>query len=309
MFLDVPIFVRFRAGGVEDGVVVTDTGDLHLDAALSLVHGLLGDQEGELTGKAAAGVLHAADLGTVAAILVNDPCAGGYRAGVGKLHLYPAAVHPGLADHLVDLLHIRLAVNGDGVGVGLVGGGRQPGAEGLSPVHASLVNFLGSLQHPLGRRLIRTAGIDLQVVDAPVGQQVAPQGHLGSVVGFILAVHPQGLQGSVRIAGGHDAQHLGIRAFLVGQILDAGTGGDGLRYALEVRVDAVAGDLAGLARWGLVVIVGVLLFPDGAVDGKVVRFRAIPIDADLAQGLLLAGGGLCRGREHSQHGEQGQEQG
>ena len=275
ILLEVAVFVRLGAGGVEDGVVVAYAGDLHLDAAVSLLHGLLGDQDSELSGKAVAGTLHTADLSTVISVLVNDPCAGGNGRRIGKLHMQPAAVHPGFAHHLIDLLHIPLAVNGNGIGVGLVGGGGQLGAEGLGPVHAGLVDVFRGLQHPLGRRLVGAAGVDLQVIDAPVGQQVAPQRHLGGVVGFVLAVQPQLIQRHMGIAGGHNAQHLGICAFLVGQILNAGTGRDCLRDTRRVGVNTVGGNLAGRTVLRLVVVVGILLRPGGAVDGEIVQCCAV----------------------------------
>jgi hypothetical protein len=59
------------------------------------------------------------------------------------------------------------------------------------------------------------------------------------------------------IAGGHDAQHLGIRTFLVGQILNAGAGRDCLRDTRRVRVDTIAGYLAGCAVLRFEIVVGI----------------------------------------------------
>ena len=57
----------------------------------------------------------------------------------------------------------------------------------MVPAHTSGIDSLGSLQYPLGRRLIGI-GVDTQTVDRPVAQQINPQGGLGGVVGLLRGI-------------------------------------------------------------------------------------------------------------------------
>ena len=56
----------------------------------------------------------------------------------------------------------------------------------------------------------------LQVGDVPVGQQIAPEGHLGGVVGLVFVVQIQLPQAAVGVAVGDDAHHLGVAGLFFG---------------------------------------------------------------------------------------------
>ena len=180
-----------------------------LDTASLRSHSVLGDKDGKFSREAAASRLSGKNASNVIAALAHDAGALGDRAGVRKGDVDNAAIHPGLTLHSIDLLEVLLAVHCGGVGLILVrGGGDTWGLDGI-PVHAGLVDILCGCQYPLGRSLIR-AGVDGEIGYIPVVQQVAPQGHFGGVVALIYTGEAQILQGLMRIAGGHDAEHLGI---------------------------------------------------------------------------------------------------
>ena len=55
----------------------------------------------------------------------------------------------------------------------------------------------------------RTRGY-FKIGDIPVGKQIAPEGHLGGIVGLVLVVQVQLPQAAVGVAVGDDAHHLGV---------------------------------------------------------------------------------------------------
>ena len=301
--LDIAIFVRLRAAGIEDGIFMDNAVNGHLHIAAL---GFRRDQDGKLSIPSAAAGVRDCGLCAVVTVDIDDPCPLRHGIRVCKGQLHKAGIHPGITVDGEHLLIVVLPVYRDGIGLALVRRGSKPRLEDAVPVHARLVDILGRFQHTLGRRLVR-AGIHRQVGNAPVVQDVAPQGHLGGIVCLVDILQPQGFNGLVGVAGCHDAEHLGVRVLLVGQILDAGPLGNGLGNTGGVGVHAVGGDLSGSARLIREVVVGVDLLPDPSVDGEVGHLLAVVIDIDIAQGLLLAGGGQGGG-EHSQHCDQRQEE-
>ena len=106
------------------------------------------------------------------------------------------------------------------------------------------------------------------------------------------------------VAACYRSGDLGVAGFLVRKVLDAGPCGDALRHPGGIGVDAIRRDLLGGAVRGLVVVVGVGLFPSLAVDGEVVHLLTAVVDVHLAQGVRHGGRRQSGGREHSQHRHQ-----
>ena len=91
------------------------------------------------------------------------------------------------------LLLVLLPVRRDGIGGVAVGGSGNTGRVYLVPRRAAHIDVLGGGENSLRPLKLRTGqvGIDLQVVDVPVGEQVAPQRHLGRIVGVVLVLQLQ----------------------------------------------------------------------------------------------------------------------
>ena len=286
--LDVPVLVHLRAGGVEDGVLVAVAGEGQLYAAALPLNGLRGVEDLELAGEAALRRLHAVDAGDVIAAQSHDPGPLGHRTGVRKGDVDHAAIHPRLAGHGEELLVILLALESHGIRLLLVRDRRDLGGQDLVPVHAVCVDELGGGQDPACRRLVR-GGVDREVRDVPVGQQVAPEGHLCGVVRLVLTGQAQTLQAAGGVSAGHDPHDLRVRGTLVGQVFDPRPGGHRLGHAGGVGIHAVGRDTDRLALGVDVVVVGKHLGPHTAVDGEIAHLRPVVVDLHLAQGLLLAG--------------------
>ena len=185
------------------------------------------------------------DGGDLVVVGIHDLCAIRNTAGIRERYGHIVVVHPGLAPDGKHLLQVCLAVDGHGVGRGLVRRDGHPGSEHIVVGRAPLINVLGSGQDAVANVQFRAgqAGGYLQIGDIPVGKQVAPEGHFGGVIRLIFVVQVQLPQAAVGVAVGDDAHHLGVAGLFLGQVLDALTGAYGLRDAGVVRVDAVG--------WGL----------------------------------------------------------
>ena len=104
------------------------------------------------------------------------------------------------------------------------------------------------------------------------------------------------------IAVGDDAHDLGICADLFGKILDAFTLGHGLGNALGIGIDAIGGDLLGIAVAVHIVVIGVDQLTDPAVDGQVTQLLTTVIDVHFAKCFLdRIGGGGNAGEHPQQH--------
>ena len=152
-------------------------GELHTAAG-----GVRRNQELELPGEVGAGGGVDADPRDILVAHVGDPGPRRNRAGVCEGHVYPFAVHPGLTLHGIDLLEVVCAIYSNGIGLALVGRSGEAGILIHGPAHAVREDFLCRREDPLGRRLVRTAGVDLQVGDVPIGQQIAPECHFCGVI-------------------------------------------------------------------------------------------------------------------------------
>ena len=208
------------------------------------------------------------------------------------------------------LLLVLLAVHRGVIGGIAIRRGGDTGRMDRAPCRTTHIDVLGSGKN--GLRPLKfyagQIGIDLQIVDIPVGKQIAPQRHLGRIVGVILVLQLQQRKAASGITVGDDPHDLRITALLLGEILDALAGGHGLRYSLGVGIDAVCGELLRVAVPVHIVEIGVDQLTDTAIDGKVGERLSTVIDVDFPKGFLLAAGGKCGGGQHTQHHDHHEEQ-
>ena len=81
-------------------------------------------------------------------------------------------------------------------------------------------------------------------------------------------------------------------------------------YAVEVRIDAVGGDLRGTAVQNRgVTVVGIVLRSDRAVHRQPVQVIISGINGYLAHGVLQRGRGECARRQQADEEQYGEEQG
>ena len=208
------------------------------------------------------------------------------------------------------MLLVLSAIHGDGIGHGLIRGGGHPGFQHIIVGGAPLVDVLGGGQNLLAPFQLRPrqAGGHLEVVDIPVGEQVAPEGHFGGVVCEVFVLQSQLSQAPVGVAVGDDAHHLGVAGPFVCKILDTLPNAHRLRNALDVGVHAVGWDLFHLSLGVLILKIGIFLGPNPAIDGQVGQLIAAVVDVHLAQCFLLRVGGKGSGGKDAQDRHKGQKQ-
>ena len=181
----------------------------------------------------------------------------------------------------------------------------------LVPRRATHIDVLGGGENSLRPLKLRTGQVrvDLQIVDVPVGKQIAPQRHFSRIVGVIFVFQLQFRKAAGGIAVGDDAHDLRVAAFFLGHVFDTLAGGHGLRHTRCIRIDAVGRDLLRFSVGTHIIKIGVDQFPDASVDGEIREFLLTVVNIDLAQSLLLAAGGKDRDWEHPQHHYQRKEHG
>ena len=169
------------------------------------------------------------------------------------------------------------------------------------PCGPSGVNVLCRSQHLLRPCQFNPAqiGIDLQVVDVPITDEITPQRHLGGVIAQIFIFEPKFLQAPGRVSVGHNSKHLRIACLLVRQVLDAFSDLNSLWYTILIRVYTVRWNFADLTTSIIKIIIGVDLGLYLAVDGQVGHLRAAIIYINFTKRFINAGGG-GGGREESQ---------
>ena len=310
IILQVAESVFLLADGIHGGVLRNGRGKGELDAPGLARHALQGIEDFELAGVAVAGGL-GSDGGDLVVVHVHDFRALRHLGGVGKGHGHVVVIYPGLAPNGKDLLFVLLPVDGHGVGGGLI---RRDGHAGVQHVvvgGAPLVDVLGGGQDAVANVQLAPgqAGGDLEVIDGPVGEQIAPEGHLGGVVGLVFVVQIQLPQAAVGVAVGDDTHHLGIAGFFLGQIFDALTGAHGLGHAVLIWIHTVRRRFLGSPVVGLVKKIGINLLADRAVDREIPQLVVAVIDVDLAQCSLHAVGGKGPGGQQAQGDDKSQEQG
>ena len=306
VILQIAIFIHFHNGGVEDGVLVNIQIKGQLDAAGLTGHAVCRIKNLELGGIPLAGGA-GGQGGNVVVVHVHDAGAGGNAGRVRKGDIDLVIAYPGLGRNSENLLLILAAVDGHLIGNITVRRTGDVGGQIFRPCGATAVDVLCRSQDLLGTLQFKTGqiGIDGQIVDIPVGQDIAPKGHFGRVIGVVLVFKPQLAQTAVGIAVGYDSGDLGIGSLFISQILDALALGYLLRHTINIGIDAICRDLFDLSGRRHIVVIGVILLPDTAIYRQIGHRYAAIINIDLAQSFLLRRGCEGCGREHTKKHDDG----
>ena len=173
--LQIAILVFLPADGVHGGVLCHGRGEGELDAPGLARHALQGIENFELAGVAVAGRL-GSDGGDLVVVHVHDFRALRHLRGVGKGHGHIVVIYPGLTPNGKDLLFVLLPVDGHGIGGGLI---RRYGHAGVQHVvvgGAPLVDVLGGGQDAVANVQLAPGQARgyFEVIDGPVGEQIAP---------------------------------------------------------------------------------------------------------------------------------------
>ena len=104
------------------------------------------------------------------------------------------------------------------------------------------MNLLGSGQHPLGLGQFLTAEIRINSngIDAPFGNDMAPQGNFGGIIAFILIFQAQLAQSLGGVAIGYNAHDFGIGCPFTDNVLNAFARANLLRYTRRFGVNAIS---------------------------------------------------------------------
>ena len=306
VILDIAVFIHLNHRGIEDGVLVNIQIKGQLHAAGLSGHAVRRVEDLELCRIAFTGGA-GGQGGDVIVIHVHDAGAGRNAGRVRESDIDFVIAHPGLRCNRKDLLLILAAVDGHFIGNITVRSTADIGRQIFGPCRATAVDVLGC-----GEDLLRTlqfkagqVGVDLQVVDVPMGQEIAPQGHFGGIVGVVLILKAQLAQAAIGIAVGDDTGDLGICRLFIGQILDAFAHPYGLGNALIIGVHAVGRDFFDRSGWSNTVIVGIDLLTDTSVDRQIRHCYAAIENIDLAQCFLFRRCCESGGREHTKKHDDG----
>ena len=299
--LQVAVLVRLSAHCVVDGVLIDIGTEAQLNAAGLPLNGACGIQDFELTGVALSGGLGGDDV-DLPVVHVHDLGPRGNSGGIGEGHIDGVVTHPGVRGDGEDLLQILLTIDGGGIGHFLVRLHGHIGRQDGAPCGTAAIDVLCRSQHLVGPFQLHTGEVrvDLQIVDVPMTQQIAPQSHLRGVIRLILVFQLQLAKAAMGISVGDDAHDLGVCANFFSQILDAFALGNCLRHTFGVGIHTIGGDLLGVAVPVHIVVIGVDQLTDPAVDGQVTQLLATVIDVHFAERFLdrVSGGGDAG--EHSQ---------
>ena len=231
--LQVAIGVLLLAYGIEHSVLVDICTEGELDAASLTLDAVCRVEHLELTGVPIASPF-GCNGGNILVVKVNNTGSFGNRGGVGETHIDCIIANPGLAPEGKYLLLVLLAVYGDGVcGITIRGAG-DTGRKCLSPAGAPGVNVLCCRKNFLrpGQLNSRQGGINFQVIDVPVGEQIAPERHFCGIVRLVLVLQVQLRKATGRIAVCNNTHHLGIAGLFFGQIGNAFPNPNGLRNSI-----------------------------------------------------------------------------
>ena len=308
--LELAVFADFGASSVEHSIFVNIGGKGQLDAAGLACHRSGGVQHLEFAAVAIPGA-GGGDGGNILVVHVHNARSRGDGGGIREGHADGVITYPCVGMDGEYLLLVLLSVHRDGIGDVAVGGSGNTGRVDLVPRRATHIDVLGGGENSLRPLQFRAGqvGVDLQVIDVPVGKQIAPQRHFSRVVGVIFVFQLQLRKAAGGIPVGDDTHDLRIAALFLCKILDTLAGGHGLRYTLGVGVDAVGGDLLRPAVAVHIIKIGIDQLTDAAIDGEIGEFLFSVVNIDFAQGFLLAAGGKGRGREHPQHHDHQQQHG
>ena len=308
--LELAVLVDLGAGGIKYRVFINIGGKRKLDAA-----GLARHRSGRVQHLEFAAVAvpsaGGGDGGNVLIVHIHDARSIGNGAGVREADADGIVAYPCVGVDGEYLLFVLLAIDGNSISGITVSRGSDAGRVHLAPSCAAHIDVLGSGKDGLCPLQFRAGqvGIDLQVIDVPVGKQIAPQRHFGRIVGVIFVFQLQFRKAAGGIAVGDDTHDLRIVALFLGHILDALAGAYRLRHTRCIRIDAVGRDLLRFSVGTHMVKIGIDQLTDSPVDGEVGELLLSVVDIDLAQGFLLAAGGKSGGREHPQHHDHQQQHG
>ena len=301
--LEGAILAGFRAQSVVNGVFVDISVQRHLHRAGLVAYAVLGVQHLELTGIAGT-IGRGPDLSDVVVVHVYDAGALRHFIGHGESDVDVVIAHPCFRIRREHLLQVFFAIHGDGIGRIFIGCHRDGRLRHTVPPDTALVDVLCRRQQFFAAFLLHTGQgrVDLQPVNAPAVDEIAPERHLRGVVRLILIVQLKFRQTAMRVAIGDDSDDLRVVAGLVCNIFDARAGTDRLRHTLCCRVDAVGGNLLDRAAGRLEIEVGIGLGTDNAVHAEIGHFIAAVGDIHLAQRTSNgAAGRRCEARAKAQH--------
>ena len=215
--MQISINILFLANCVKDGVLINVGAEGELNAPGLPLYAFHGVQDFEFTGVAVPGGFRG-DRGDIPVIHIHDPGPLRDHGRIGKGDIDLIIAHPGFRPEGEDLLLVLLAVNGDLVGNISVRGAGYLGRENLIPGRASSIDVLGGSEHLLGALQLHPGqiGIDLEVVNVPITQEVTPERHFCGIITLVLVLQAQFLQAASRIAAGNNANDLWIARFFFG---------------------------------------------------------------------------------------------
>ena len=190
--LKLAVFADLRAGGIEHSVFVNISGKGQLDAAGLACHrsGRVQHLEFAAVAVPSAG---GGDGGNVLIVHIHDARSIGNGAGVREADADGIVAYPCVGVDGEYLLFVLLAIDGNSISGITVSRGSDAGRVHLAPRRAAHIDVLCGGENSLRPLKLFSGeiGIDLQVVDVPVGQQVTPQRHLGRIVGVVLVLQLQ----------------------------------------------------------------------------------------------------------------------
>ena len=190
--LELAVFVLLRAHSIKHSILINISGKRKLDAAGLARHRSGRVQHLEFTAVAIPGA-GGGDGGNILVVHVHNARSCGDGGGIREGHADGVVAHPGIGMESEHLLLILLTVHRDGIGGVPVRGSGNAGRVDLVPCRTARIDVLGCGKDGLCPLKLFSCeiGIDLQVVDVPVGEQVAPQRHLGRIVGVVLVLQLQ----------------------------------------------------------------------------------------------------------------------
>ena len=255
----------------------------HLHRAGLVAYAVLGVQHLELTGIAGT-IGRGPDLSDVVVVHVYDASAIRHFIGHGETDVDVVIAHPCFRIRCEHLLQVFLAAYSDGIGRIFIGCHCDSRLRHTVPPDTALVDVLCRRQQFFAAFLLHTGQgwVDLQPVNAPAVDEIAPERHLRGVVRLMLIVQLKFRQTAMRVAIGDDADDLRVVAGLVCNILDALTRTNGLGHTFDRRVDAVGGNFLDRAAGRLEIEVGIGQGTDNAVHAEVGHFIAAVGDIHLA---------------------------
>ena len=190
--LELAVLVDLGAGGIKYRVFINIGGKRKLDAAGLARHRSGRVQHLEFTAVAIPGA-GGGDGGNILVVHIHNARSCGDGGGIGEGYADGVIAHPCVRVNCKHLLLVLLSVHRDGIGGVPVRGSGNAGRVDLVPCRAAHIDVLGCGKDGLCPLKLFSCeiGIDLQVVDVPVGEQVAPQRHLGRIVGVVLVLQLQ----------------------------------------------------------------------------------------------------------------------